>query len=503
MQDLNKKISEFQEIETFGDNAVIPVVQGNPLDNYKITPENLAKGIIDDVQTEVGKRFLSKVLPDYALERITFNKGITSNGVSKLQDTEFGTYQSGIHNGSGGRIDSEGNAELTSLTLRAFLEVPEIRYNRLTLIGDEVAIGTGAVIENVEEVTGGYNITLKLEEGELNPFWVDDIIKGIFHQLDGGENGLAGFYTSWFRVNVVEGAVMKVTLAPESKVPKNFAPQRFMNIARWGNFTVKERQSVMFLSAKTSNIVIIDGIDDFGAGYISAQWGKPAGLENVIDFDKNPINVNDSYLYARGLIYQDAIRVDYKGKPIKEYRDRDVWSAEIAASITDFYVSNKTLQDEVWYKAEKYRCLSNATLEIPSRTSQDWLMVLSLKDEIIEQTAPPMWIIEAVNKIDNAPMAIASQSKYEELQQLRVIPKITRNGVDVTALMNTSPERFYEFQRVNIYGVDDKGVTDTAWNTAHLGRTEVMLTHLDIMFVGKLGFAYDDELLETEYQRLK
>ena len=361
MQDLNKKISEFQEIETPGDNAVIPVVQGNPLDNYKITPENLAKGIIDDVQTEVGKRFLSKVLPDYALERITFNKGITSNGVSKLQDTEFGTYQSGIHNGSGGRIDSEGNAELTSLTLRAFLEVPEIRYNRLTLIGDEVAIGTGAVIENVEEVTGGYNITLKLEEGELNPFWVDDIIKGIFHQLDGGENGLAGFYTSWFRVNVVEGAVMKVTLAPESKVPKNFAPQKFMNIARWGNFTEPSRQSVMFLSAKTSNIVIIDGIDDFGAGYISAQWGKPAGLENVIDFDKNPINVNDSYLYARGLIYQDAIRVDYKGKPIKEYRDRDVWSAEIAASVTDFYVSNKTLQDEVWYKAEKYRCLSNAT----------------------------------------------------------------------------------------------------------------------------------------------
>ena len=50
MQDLNKKISEFQEIETFGDNAVIPVVQGNPLDNYKITPDNFINSLIDSIK---------------------------------------------------------------------------------------------------------------------------------------------------------------------------------------------------------------------------------------------------------------------------------------------------------------------------------------------------------------------------------------------------------------------------------------------------------------------
>ena len=43
MSELDKKISEFVEITDVGDNAVIPVVQGNPLNNYKISVENLLK----------------------------------------------------------------------------------------------------------------------------------------------------------------------------------------------------------------------------------------------------------------------------------------------------------------------------------------------------------------------------------------------------------------------------------------------------------------------------
>ena len=76
-------------------------------------------------------------------------------------------------------IDSAGNGELESLILRSFLEVPEIRYNRLTLIGEEIAVGAGGIIEDVEHIVDDkYLVTLKLEEGELNPFKKDDIIKG-------------------------------------------------------------------------------------------------------------------------------------------------------------------------------------------------------------------------------------------------------------------------------------------------------------------------------------
>lgn len=45
---MDKKISEFEEITILGDNAVIPVVQGNPLNNYKISVENLLKIISPD-----------------------------------------------------------------------------------------------------------------------------------------------------------------------------------------------------------------------------------------------------------------------------------------------------------------------------------------------------------------------------------------------------------------------------------------------------------------------
>lgn len=495
MQDLDKKISEFQEIETFGDNAVIPVVQGNPLDNYKITPKNFSKEIMGDVQAEVGKRFLSRVLPDYALERITFNKGITSNGITKLQDTEFGTYQSGMYNGSGGKIDSDGNAELTSLTLRAFLEAPEYRYNRLTLIGEEIAIGAGAIIETVEETPSGYTLGLKLEEGELNPFWVDDIIKGIFNQ--GG-----GFSTTWARVTDSREGFIDVILGADEAVygNKNYPPREFMNIARWGNFTVKERQSVMFLSAKTSSIQILDGLDNYKGGYINAQWGKPAGLESIIDFSKLPINKNDSYLYTRGLLVQDIIKVDYKGRPLKEYRDRGVWSSINA--INDPYQSTIALQDEAWVGADKYRCITNETTDKPSKTSQNWILVLSIKDEIIENN-PTVWDIFAVNVIEDAPLAIFHQGDTEELHELTVRPMFVRNGSDVTDIMNQSDVRLYEFQRKNMFGVDDRDMLDSAWNQANLGRTEVTFTHKDIMFIGNVNIVFDDEILEQQYQLLK
>lgn len=256
--------------------------------------------------------FISRVEEDIAQGRITFKEGITSQGLTELVDTHFGEFSSGAHTGTGGRIDKEGNAELTSLVLRAFLETPEIRSNRLTLIGEEIAIGAGAVIKEVSPIAGSFILELKLEEGEFNPFHYDDILKGIFNQS-------GGFKTSWLRVKSVEGSFMEVEMGADSKVVggKNYPPQQFMNIARWGNFSDETRQSIIVLSAKTGNIRMIDGMDSYQGGYINSQWGKPNGLEDIIDFTKQPISENDSLLYVRTLAVQDIIRVDHKGRPIR------------------------------------------------------------------------------------------------------------------------------------------------------------------------------------------
>lgn len=52
--DINKKISQFTEIEGFDNTTQIPVVQGSPLFNAKITPKKFVKAIGDDVMKELN-----------------------------------------------------------------------------------------------------------------------------------------------------------------------------------------------------------------------------------------------------------------------------------------------------------------------------------------------------------------------------------------------------------------------------------------------------------------
>ena len=52
MNDINKKISQFIEVEKTDNTTQIPIVQGSPLFNAKITPEKLAKDIAKEVKRE-------------------------------------------------------------------------------------------------------------------------------------------------------------------------------------------------------------------------------------------------------------------------------------------------------------------------------------------------------------------------------------------------------------------------------------------------------------------
>lgn len=317
-------------------------------------------------------QFLSKVRPDTAAERITLKKG-----------GRFGAFRKGIHDGAGAEIDAIGNAELESLIVRSFLEVPELRYNRLTLIGEEIAIGAGGVIESVTPVEyedNIYTIKLKLEEGELNPFRANDIVKGIYNQ--GGS-----FNTSWFNIASIDGPNMEVIVPLGEHVVGgvNYPPTPFMNIARWGNLTDKTRQSLILLSAKTGNITMLEGVnsfknvDDGKIGYINSQWGKPNGLEFISDFDNLQVYENDSLLYAKTLLYKNLKQVDIDNNVIPTIRERGMWDLHVAKTYP--YLYNQDFQDEVWTYEGKYRCLLEGTLQEPSTTSTDWLRVVNIPYE--------------------------------------------------------------------------------------------------------------------------
>lgn len=128
---------------------------------------------------ELTKIFLRKDQPDQ-----------TSFLVSFLAGAVFGKegFASGL-TGFGAKIDEEGNGEMESLILRRFLEVPELRYNRISVtLGDKWNAPGAGIIEQIEpDMDGDGNLQmtgtgyLKLEEGEYGAIDVGDICMGVFH----------------------------------------------------------------------------------------------------------------------------------------------------------------------------------------------------------------------------------------------------------------------------------------------------------------------------------
>ena len=152
-------------------------------------------------------RYLRKDQEDYTDHEIKFRDGI-----------EVGYYTGDMITDTGGKIDEDANAVLTSLKLREFLEVPEFRFNKIDVISGEtwntVAYGLIADVDRDNRV-----FTVKLEEGEIHGLQVHDLCRGIWHNTDTSQNwdGIGsstdeagfektqGFSTSYFRVTGLDG----------------------------------------------------------------------------------------------------------------------------------------------------------------------------------------------------------------------------------------------------------------------------------------------------------
>ena len=98
-----------------------------------------------------------------------------------------------------------------------------------------------------------------------------------------------------------------------------------------------------------------------------------------------PLIEGQDYVYARGLITQDIIRIDYQGKPIVTYVDRGQWKAaadyynETSNSSTGVYETS-----DVWYMGCKYRCLKTGTHNPPAWNSTEWAMLEGNPDFMVE-----------------------------------------------------------------------------------------------------------------------
>ncbi len=306
------------------------------------------------------KEHLSRLYPDVAAALIKFLDGL-----------EVGEFISGIETGTGASIDKNGNAEMTSLVLRSFLKVPQLIYNKVSVTGGEMWNTEGAVIKTVIQDPGSdaaFTLELELEDNETVELAVDDICKGHY-------NTSAGFITSYFRVTAVDQAAgsIRIVLGADSEVPGgvNAAPVPYMNIARYGNFTVEERQRSQYFSSSEQRISMLSGVDQYiilPRHYAVVQGSIPSALIP----DNLPIQGQPS-IYLDNVLARNFFQIDKSGNVVKVIRDRGLWNYQTA--LNDPYLCNSENQDDVYHKSCKYRCLVEGTTQEPRYDSTDWLLI--------------------------------------------------------------------------------------------------------------------------------
>lgn len=345
--------------------------------------------VADQVSSEVIKdldgRFLSKKRSDRTPYRITAGQGF-----------EAGTFVSGLYTGTGAGVDGDGNAEVQSLRVRSSLEVLELIINRLRgRESDDLFTECDTIEAYTLRDDGTYDLQLRKQyEGYFTAQYEGNVCKGIVNTLakDFGINGVqttvpAGtkFYTSWFRVNSVNTSAntVNVTLYPDSEVPggKNYPPCELMTFARWGNQTDKTRQSCFMISSTDGRVVHLTGVTK--PIIDSTNWGMSLGvtpewLRNLELTDDNgnkynlPLNPDHDYLYARGIVVQDLIQLDYQGVPKPDYIHRGAWDA----TVTDYCAGTRRNglfeTSLVTHHGCVWMCQKTGTTAEPTWNTTDW-----------------------------------------------------------------------------------------------------------------------------------
>lgn len=310
-------------------------------------------------EEESGNKYLSKIEDDEARGLITFLAGINVKIKAVIQkliaeDATFSKEISSkyyVQNLLGWLITPEGHIDAKSLRLRDFLEVPELRYNRVSIVsGEEWNAPGGGIIESVD--VANKTVHLKLEPGEVSQVEIDDICKGVF-------NNDTGFQTAYFRITEkIDNASFKYVL----RSGYTFNPCKAMHFVAYGNFTNAERQKSCY---STQNYIrFLKGVNNWEItkDMIAMQLGDLSNLK-LFGIDMSGHSAYLNRVYMTGTIRQissDGVTE----APIPVFKGK--WK-----SGTYWYY------DEVTHNGSTWICIESTTTQEPSDSSTDWLKVVS------------------------------------------------------------------------------------------------------------------------------
>ena len=380
------------------------------------TAQRVGQLLIDLIALIKGadSRYLSGIRPDTAHAPIHFAQGLTSRGI-QVQGTanlegalSVGDFQAGM---SGAGISADGTAEVERLKVRSKLEVAEMQINRLTAMEGDWLLTESGTVEHVEQRGAQWVLTMRRRfEGDFTAFAVHDVIKGIvstaavraFRPKTPLPTPEAAIYAvAWLRVESVDIKENSITcsLYDNADVPggANMQPCEGMNLARWGNTSIAERRSCLYLSSREGRIVHLQGVT---APKITPE-NQRAAFGSLPEFLKSElgeiVDGKDDYLFARGLVVQDIIRLDAKANPIPEIVDRGNWTkgAKYFGGTRNPETKRFEISD-VWLDGARWRCTttkSEGTTEEPAPNSIHWTLIQAKpkdgRDGDAGKSAPP------------------------------------------------------------------------------------------------------------------
>ena len=383
----------------------------------------------------------------------------TRHLLSLLDGAVFGKdgFASGL-TGFGAKIDKDGNGEMRGLRLWEWLEVPELRFNRVGAVAGIKWRSPGmGIIESCQpdqspegELLGTGIVQLKLEDGELGMVVLDDIALGIYHFGDErdavsdkddskGNFAVKGFATTYFRITGVSGKDNK-TFTYSLRPGYTVHPQPQMHFVCYGNFTDESRQSSVYETRTYTRMLWKQNTWEIGKKNIALQMGDLTNL-NIHGMNMQGYSMYINSVYFTGTVTQ----VKPDGTPVRVANDRGAWQA----GKYDYY-------DRVSHNGCLWLCVNEkGTDSEPTEGNADWLKQVDKGADGTEGSSPVMLAITSSK-------GVLFQGG---VQETLLTATAYRDNLDITAKI--PPSRF-SWTRTSTNTEDD-----ALWNSTHrnVGRS--------------------------------